>query len=239
MSQARRSAKGASQKGHTMAKRKPKRPVTLAGPGFDGKRELVVEVVESPYGADLPDGHAMRREKVVRNARHDPIEQLYNQRDRKGRRLIGEGERAAGARVRQLVEALGLDAVRSAILDGGGGGGPRIEIADHRIDAGRRMAELRAHLGADMTALLVRVAGYGETITVCAADFDEDPEGARNGACSKTARDRTGFMLRLALERAADFFGYGAAQGPQRKGMLAWLGEGARPAVQESYKHNR
>jgi len=218
-----------------MAKRKPKRPVTLAGPGYEGKRELVAEIVESPYGAGLPDGHAMRREKVVRNARHDPIEQLYNQRDRKGRRLIGEGERAAGARVRQLVEALGLDAVRSVVLDGTGGGGQRLEIADHRIDAGRRMAQLRAHLGADMTALLVRVAGYGETITVCAADFDEDPEGASNGACSKTARDRTGFMLRLALERAADFFGYGAAQGPQRKGILAWLGEGARPAVQESY----
>ncbi|WP_156829394.1 hypothetical protein [Amorphus coralli] len=86
-----------------------------------------------------------------------------------------------------------------------------------------------------MTTLPVRIAGHGETVTICAADIGDDADGARDEAWSVTARDRTGFMLRLALERATDFCGYGSACGASRRGMLAWMGEGAKPKAQESY----
>ncbi|MEW5422668.1 hypothetical protein [Amorphus sp. 3PC139-8] len=206
-----------------------------SGPGYEGRRDLVTETVESPYAGELSPEHPMRFEPVTRNARHDPIEQLFHQRRKDGGRLIGQGEREAGREVRRLVEALGLDAVKSIVMDGGGRGGVRVEIADHRIDAGRKLQRLRAFLGADMTALLVRVAGYGETISICAKDFEEELV-LGSGICSSRARDRTGFMLRLALERAADFFGYGAARGGHGRGVVSWMGEGARPAVAESYR---
>jgi len=94
---------------------------------------------------------------------------------------------------------------------------------------------VRPHLGAGMTALPVRIAGHGETVTICAADIGADADGARDEAWSVTARDRTGFRLHLALERATDFFGYGSACGASRRGMLAWMGEGAKPKTQVSY----
>jgi hypothetical protein len=212
--------------------RKRRKPAPAPEAGFEGGRHLVKEVVESPYHAVQADEH--RYETVTRNARHDPVEQLFHRKDKHGRRLIGPGEREAGRRIRELVEALGLDAVKSIAFDGTGGGGrARCELADHRIDAGRRMQALRAYLGADMTALVVRVAGYGETIAVCARDLDEDPEGAINGACSSAARDRAGFMFRLALRRAASFFGYGDARGPAYGSVTSWMGEGARPAISD------
>ena len=212
--------------------RKRRKPVTLAGAGYEGGRKLVKEVVENPYHAAQADEN--RYETVTRNARHDPVEQLFHRKDKSGRRLIGPGEREAGRRIRELVEALGLDAVKSIAFDGtGGGGGARCELADHRIDAGRRMRALRSYLGADMTALVVRVAGYGEAIAVCARDLDEDPQGAINGGCSSAARDRAGFMFRLALRRAASFFGYGDAHGPARGGLTSWMGEGARPSISD------
>ena len=222
-----------------MAKARRKKPVTSAGAGFEGRRELVTERVEEP-SAVVAEVTRKRFVTVTRNVRHDPIEQLYHQRNRKGRRLISAGEREAGMRVRQLVEALGLDAIKTIMLDGTGGGGARCEIADHRLAAGQTMARLRGFLGVAMTALLVRVAGYGETITMCAADFDEDPDGAINGACSKGAREGTGFMLRQALAGAAEFFGTGdTAKGGARGRSVAWMERGARPGVRESYVENR
>jgi len=205
--------------------RRRKKAASRPGVGYEGQRKLVRETVDNPFHASQGDAH--RFETVTRNVLHDPIEHMYS------RGTIGDAQRAAGMRVRELVEALGLDAVRSLVLDGAGCGGLRCEIADHRLDAGRKMRALRDALGADMTDLLVRVAGYGVPITVVAADYDEDPAGAANGACSKSARNGVGFMLRRALTLAAEHFGY-RTRAPGPRGLSSWMGEGARPSISES-----
>ncbi|QPC45047.1 hypothetical protein HW532_21520 [Kaustia mangrovi] len=201
------------------ARAKAKRAVTLAGPGYDGRRELVSDEVEDPY---FPG----RRERVTRNARHDPIEHLYH----KGK--IGQAEREAGRRVRELVEALGLDAVRAIVLDGARGGGQRTEFADRRIDAGRRMLALRLDLGRRMTELLVRIAGYGETVTSVAIGEETDRAGRANGACSDALRKNVGYLFRAALQDAAEHFGYAGTPNGRPASGLVWREEGwQRPGV--------
>lgn len=192
------------------ARRKGKAARRAPEPGYDGRRELVSDDVHDPDN----DG---RQKAVVRNARHDPIEHLYH----KG--LIGNAEREAGRRVREMVEALGLDAVRAIVLDGTVGGSLRAEFPQRRIDAGRAMLALRRDVGSDYAAVLVRIAGYGETVTAVAVDLEEDERGHRNGACSDFARKFAGRFFRQALEAAARHFGYLGAR--ERRGLI-WRIEG-------------
>ena len=197
-----------------------RKQVSLAGPGYEGTRELVCETVPHPRLAG-------EVQAVVRNARHDPVEQLYHQRDRSGRRLIGEGERRAGLEIRAMVEALGLDAVRSMALNERVDGGARhYEIGGRRHDAGRRIRALAWALGRDQFDIVVRVAGYGETITLVACDYEDGGDGRANGACSKGTRDAVGWLFRRALRNAAEHLGYGPAHGPARGRMVSWAGEG-------------
>lgn len=203
------------------ARRRP--PARQGEPGFDGGRRLVAEHVENPY---RPGTY----EKATRNARHDPIEQLYAQRDRRGRPIISGLERDAATKVREIVETLGLDAVKAIVME------PKVaasskwrDLPAHLIDAGRRMAALRRALGPDMTAVLVRVAGYGETVTLVAIDYEESEEAKANGGCGKGTREGVGWLLRLALRRAVDHFFGGTATGAPSRGVTAWLAEDAIP----------
>lgn len=204
-----------------------------AGPGFEGMRELVEDDVEDPYGL-------FDRIRVTRNARHDPIEQLWNQRRRDGSRVIAMGERLAGQKVRALVEAAGLDSVKAVLYERVpvDGGGRRDGLADSRIDAADRLLKLARFIGRDQFILLVNVAGYGQTITLAAADLEDDPDGAVNGGCSARAKDRAGWMLRRALSNAADMFGYGAARGPERGSMRVVM-RGDRPGIADVEESGR
>lgn len=199
--------------------------VKAAGPGYGGRRLLVEDDVDDPYGVH-------ERIKVVRNAGHDPIEQLYHQKRRDGTRMIGQGERQAGHEVRRLVEASGLNAVRAILYEAirVDGGGRQEDLPASRIDAGFRLRRLATRLGPDQFEILVRVAGYGETITLVARDFEDDPDGAINGGCSARTRDRVGWALRRALRNAADNLGYGKAVGPSR-GRIRGDRDGARPEI--------
>ncbi len=210
--------------------RKAARALRKAGgdqPGYDGRRALMADSVVSPF-----DG--LRRESVVRNARHDPVEHLYQQRDRKGRRLIDEPERMAGIEIRRMVEALGLDAIRAIAMDERvDGGGRYYDIGARRYEAGQRAEALRKALGDESYKLLVRVAGFGEGIVLVAIDYEredgDDDEGAINGACSARMRDRVGYMFRRALRAAAVHFGYRPA--PRASRIVGFAVDGARPTL--------
>lgn len=203
------------------------RALRRAEPGCDGRRALTADSVQSPYDPTW-------RETVMRNVRHDPVEQLYQQRDRKGRRLIDEPERLAGIEIRRMVEALGLDAVRAIELgERVDGGGRYYDIGARRYEAGKRAWDLRLALGKDTYDLLVRVAGFGEGITLVAMDYaradGEEEEGAINGACSARMRDRVGYMFRRALRAAAVHFGYRPR--PRSGRIVGFAVDGARPGV--------
>ena len=190
-----------------MARRR--KQVSLAGPGYEGTRRIVDDMADDPYGGDLPI-------RVNRNARHDPVEQLYHQ-TRNGKRLIGEAERAAGHEIRRLVEAAGLDAVRAILyeairVDGGRRGA---DITDYRLEAADRLRWLRMRLGDETFGLVVSVAGYGETISTAAIRFEDDVAARANGACARGTREHVGWLFRRALKNAADAL-YGRAEGPDQ-----------------------
>lgn len=193
-----------------------------AEPGYDGRRALMPDSVVDPYDRN-------RRESVVRNARHDPVEQLYQQRDRKGRRLIDEPERLAGIEIRRMVEALGLDAVRAIELgERVDGGGKYYDIGARRYEAGKRIAALRRDMGRLQFEVLVRIAGYGETVTLVAVDFERDDGMRVNGACDQQTRKSIGWLFRESLVEAAMVLGY-RPRGVHR--MTAWAAPGAKPSV--------
>ena len=201
------------------------RAVRKAGgdqPGYDGRRSLVTDNVVSPFDPSS-------RQTVVRNARHDPVEQLYQQRDRKGRRLIDEPERLAGIEIRRMVEALGLDAVRAIVLgERVDGGGKYYDIGARRYEAGKRIAALRRDMGRLQFEVLVRIAGYGETVTLVAVDFERDDGMRVNGACDQQTRKSIGWLFRESLVEAAMVLGY-RPRGVHR--MTAWAAPGAKPSV--------
>lgn len=199
------------------------RALRRAEPGCDGRRALIADSVQSPYDP-------ARRDTVMRNVRHDPVEQLYQQRDRKGRRLIDEPERLAGIEIRRMVEALGLDAVRTIELgERVDGGGRYYDIGARRYEAGKRVRKLRRLLGRRAFDVLMRVVGYGETITIVAADYERDDEARANGACAQKTREHIGWLFRESLVEAATALGYRPM--PRRGGIVGFRADGARPAI--------
>lgn len=190
-------------------------------PGYDGQREVVSQRVDDPWRPG-------EREVVQRNVLHDPIEHLY------AKGVIGEAQRKAAYEVRRLVEALGLSDAKGVVMDAirVDGGAARPDVAAHKIDAGHKLRRLVKAMGAEQAAVVIRVAGYGQTLTVIGADF-EDGAGRANGGCGLRTRDYMSRLLRSGLMAAAVFLGFASDRERQAHygPLVGWLGEGARPAI--------
>lgn len=184
-------------------RKKKAKPVSLA-PGYEGKRQLVEDQVQQPFG------RLGATEPVMRNARHDPIEQLFHQTGRNGKKLIDQAQYHAAVRIRMLVETIGLGKLRSMALDMErvDGGAVARDIGIQEIEAASLLKKLRLVVGWRPYMVLIRVAGYGESISDVAVDFEREPVTKAGKAANKPTRDGVGSLLRDALTDAAIFLGF-------------------------------
>ena len=199
-------------------------------PGFEGRRELVEVSLVNPYAVRetplaLGEEPQPTLERVTVNARHDAIEHMFS----KG--VIDWPEREAARHIRSLVETMGLAAMRTmmADMDRVDGGGARQSITDAQLQAGRELARLARALGEVWFGIVVRVAGYGETVTMVAIDHERDEAGRANGACSRATRDHVGWSVREGLSLAAARLGYRGA--PIRGGAVRVWADGDAEAA--------
>lgn len=226
---------GTNRKGRA----KKVKPVSLA-PGYDGQRQLVSETIVSPYARSvvLEPGETPRpqTETVRRNARHDPIEQLYHQRGPKGERILQWHQREAAMRVRQLTETLGLSALRAMNLENErvDGGGVLEGVTAAQIAAARAIKGLQGKLGEDYYAVVLRVAGFGEAVSIVARDFEE-VEGVGGAGFTLRTRDFVSKVLRRSLDLTAVFFGLAVDEGRLRRRRLGvWADSDVGTDIAES-----
>lgn len=190
-------------------------------PGYDGQREHGAVFVQDPYSG-------LSELKTV-NTRHDPITQM------KARGRLKPAEEAAALKVAALVQALGLAGARAIdpsepFVDRSGRSDP---ISDRMVRAGAELAALVDAIGADHAALVIRTAGYGETVTRVAIDWEADDARRVNGACSQATRTTVADTLIAALGAAAIHFGFlpPAVDAARRRRILGQAAPGARPAL--------
>lgn len=203
-------------------KERARRKAGWSKPGFEGRRELVPQLVDNEIG---PGRHT-----AMRNVRHDVIEQLYH------RKVIGKAQRRAGHYVRGLVEQIGLADARSIAYDAirVDGGAPKLSLAEHKLIAGQRLAALMRAIGGEAASVTVRLAGFDEPLGIIGTDFEETKGGAANGACSPRTRDYCSRLLRTGLMRAAIYLGYASEKERDgyRRRFRGMMGVDARPAAQ-------
>lgn len=195
---------------HIRALKLKKNPDKTGGlEGFDGTRKVRQVVVDETNPAlNRP------RERVSKNIKHDYIEKLF------GEKKIGEAQKRAGDRVRQLVESMGvgLGSVKAIDLakirvDTSGGG---VDVRDSVLDAAQELTGLGRAMDADKHALVIRVCGFDERIKALAPSFEEDESKLVNGNCSQRTHDHCGRLFRSGLMQAAIYFGYASSREMQR-----------------------
>lgn len=180
-----------------MARRvKKERREQASRQGYEGRRELRVVTVESPR---VSTAIAVERERAgkgkeyheaTKNARHDPIEWLY------ARNKIDDAQKAAGDRVRALVETCGHSIVTGIDLEKPfvDGHGPRESISARRMEAANELKRLWARLGYHHSEVVEKVAGFGVEI--------KDLAGP-----NRSRQDHIRMQLCEGLDLAAGHFG--------------------------------
>jgi len=147
--------------GQTLAKRiRDRREAERRGPGFDGRFQLGVRVVDDPLE------RGQRYEAPV-NVRESSIDHMHS----RGR--IDEAQKLAGDRFRRLWEkaAVGsnkaMDTTKEPV-DGGGIGDP---ISDDLVKASVELSRVMRELGPTGSQLLIALVGEGKRVEDVAASW--------------------------------------------------------------------
>ena len=160
-------------------------------PGFDGKRELVVDTVASPYQKGI-------EEPVIRNVRESSISTMY------ARKQIDQAQMMAGQWFQSQYDAMrgssmSVDPTYEPV-DTSGHSDP---IQDRVIMAGAQLAKARGILGIGFP-IVEMVCGEGLSIS----------EAARRkfGNASQRQEELLGMLFRFALDALAAWLGYAGTE---------------------------
>nr|WP_320141657.1 hypothetical protein [uncultured Cohaesibacter sp.] len=180
------------------AMRKPScRQVEETNAALASERDLTRVTVENPDGRGS-------MERVTKRVR-DPIENLYSQ----GK--LDDAQHKAAHMVRRAVEGMGtsigsVDPERIRV-DGGRAGDPAIYMLEAAETLRRVQKAVEAEMGKEGWAIVRRVAGYGEALSVVAMDFAVSLDDLKNGGVSREARAYASRALQRGLNCVVGEFG--------------------------------
>jgi len=154
-------------------------------PGYDSNREVIPDLVQSPYDKTAFDA-------VVRNIRESTLETM------RAHGHIDEAQLEAGTWFRATYErsrmgSMAIDPSREPV-DTSGIADP---IPDRMIAANQRLASARAELGVKGFRVVELVCGQGWSIREAAGTTQ-----------SRQRIEETGMLLRVSLDALAEWLGY-------------------------------
>lgn len=131
-----------------------KKPITLAGPQFDGRVELGERLVVDPYDTS-------KRVSAIVNVRESAIDHM------RSRGRVDETQAAVADRFRRLWELAAIGHQRGIDYEnfgGGGNGGVSDPMTDALVRAGRDLSRCIQQLGQVHSQILISIVGEGKRI---------------------------------------------------------------------------
>ncbi|MGE0847679.1 MAG: DUF6456 domain-containing protein [Flavobacteriaceae bacterium] len=162
-----------------------------AAPAWRDPRVVAMREIENPYGIDRA------KQAAAVNVREHPLEWLYQ------RRRIGEAQKKAGDRLRNLFETAGMAGACSLdfTVEPVDGGGRADAFSERRMQAGRELKDVARVTGKLGYRVLSLVCGEGRSL-------EEVAKGWPAGDSEQNRRKALGFLLREQLSELAAHWGY-------------------------------
>lgn len=141
----------------------PKKPITLAGPGREGRVEEGERLIVDPYDAT-------RKTTVTVNVRESAIDHM------RSRGRVDETQAAVADRFRKLWELAAIGRQRGIDYENSGGGEnryPTDPLTDDLVRAGRDLARCIRQLGMVRSKILISIVGEGKRVEDVAKEWSK------------------------------------------------------------------